>query len=193
MCHFLLLAEKENQMNNFKAKNSDLDKTKDHLLKTIEKLRSDQKSVQDEIKLLDAPLENQVIETKTERQESIANSRMGKITKEVDKLKQKRNNDVDDAKVFEQNDEETNEVSEPSPTLIDDAPAVVDQDEKEVDSEPAAVAEAPIEIDEPVAETVKAVEEPVIENEIKTELPIIQEDLVNDETNAQAGYACVIA
>ena len=110
------------------------------------------------------------------------NSDLEKTTKEVDKLKR------NDAKVFEQNDEETNEVSEPNPTLID-APTVVDQDEKEVDSEPAA--EAPIEIDEPVAETVKAVEEPVIENEIKTEMPIIQEDLVNDETNAQNGM-CVI-
>ena len=177
---------------------ADLNKTKDHLLKTIEKLRSEQKSVQDEIKLLDAPLENQVIETKTERQESIANSRMGKITKEVDKLKQKRNDDVDDAKVFEQNDEETNEVSEPSPTLIDDAPAVVDQDEKEVESEPAAAAEVPVEIDEPVAETVQAVEEPVTENEIKTEIPIIQEDLVSDEPLLETkeiatGSTCVIA
>ena len=93
-----------------------------------------------------------------------------------------------DTKAFEQNDEKTTEVSEQNPTLID-TPAVVDRDEKEVDSEP--VAEAPIEIDEPVAETVKAVEEPVIENEIKTEMPIIQEDLVNDETNAQNGM-CVI-
>ena len=57
-----------------------------------------------------------------------------------------------------------------------DAPAVVDQDEKEVDSEPAAAAEAPIEIDEPVAETVKAVEEPVIEN-----VDPVQESVVEDE------------
>ena len=49
------------------AKNSDLDKTKDHLLKTTEKLKSEQKSVQDEIKLSDAPLEKQVVETKAER------------------------------------------------------------------------------------------------------------------------------
>ena len=205
---------------------ADLNKTKDHLLKTIEKLRSEQKSVQDEIKLLDAPLENQVVETKAELQESIANEKMNlkdlkikfeqletsmsskkasdnhfnaeiqrqrkemlkpekleaknsdleKVTKEVDKLKQKRKG-VDDAKVFEQNDEETNEVSEPNSTLID-ALAVVDQDEKEVDSEPAAaaVAEAPIEIDEPVAETVKAVEEPVIEN-----VDPVQESVVEDE------------
>ena len=54
---------------------ADLNKTKDHLLKTIEKLRSEQKSVQDEIKLLDAPLENQVVETKAELQESIANEK----------------------------------------------------------------------------------------------------------------------
>ena len=100
------------------------------------------------------------------------NSDLEKTTKEVDKLKR------NDAKVFEQNDEKTTEVSEQNPTLID-TPAVVDRDEKEVDSEP--VAEAPIEIDEPVAETVKAVEEPVIENKIKTEIPIIREDLVNDK------------
>ena len=72
-----------------------------------------------------------------------------------------------DTKAFEQNDEKTTEVSEQNPTLID-TPAVVDRDEKEVDSEPAA--EAPIEIDEPV-----------IENKIKTEIPIIREDLVNDK------------
>ena len=46
---------------------ADLNKTKDHLLKTIETLKSEQKSVQDEIKLSDAPLEKQVVETKAER------------------------------------------------------------------------------------------------------------------------------
>ena len=79
----------------FKITQVKLNKTKDHLTKTIEKLRSEQKSVQDQLVLLDAPLENQEVETKTERQESIANSCMGKITKEVDKLKSK----LEDAKL----------------------------------------------------------------------------------------------
>ena len=54
---------------------ADLNKTKDHLKGTIEKLRSEQKSVQDQLILLDAPLENRVIETKAELQESIANEK----------------------------------------------------------------------------------------------------------------------
>ena len=98
----------------------------------------------------------EMMKPKSEKLEA-KNSDLEKITKEVDKRK-----GVDDAKVFEQNDEETTEVSEPNPTLID-APTVVDQDKKEVDSEP-------------VAETVKAVEEPVIEN-----VDPVQESVVEDE------------
>ena len=92
--------------------------------------------------------------------------------------------DVDDTKAFEQNDEETTEVSEPNPTLID-APAVVDQDEKEVDSEPAAAAEAPIEIDEPVA----VVEEETVEASA-TEIEVKKED---PNLLIETSYACIIA
>ena len=51
---------------------ADLNKTKAHSTKTLDKLRSEQKSVQDQIVLLDAPLENKVVETIPELKESIA-------------------------------------------------------------------------------------------------------------------------
>ena len=120
----------------------------------------------------------EMMKPKSEKLEA-KNSDLEKITKEVDKRK-----GVDDAKVFEQNDEETTEVSEPNPTLID-APAVVDQDKKEVDSEPAAVAEVPIEIDEPVA----VVEEETVEASA-TEIEVEKED---PNLLVETSYACIIA